>query len=70
MHMGAPALPHREDDRLEAPRRLRVDGFAATQAIRERGLPHIHVVALTANAIAGEREACLGTGMDDFVVRY
>lgn len=45
------------------------DGYQATIAIRQRESDgqHIPIVALTANAMKGEREVCLDVGMDDFV---
>ncbi len=48
-----------------------VDGFDATTLIRERerrlGRRHTPIVALTANAMAGDRDRCIAVGMDDYL---
>jgi CheY-like chemotaxis protein len=45
-----------------------IDGLEATRRIRGAvGGPQPRVIALTANVLAGEREACRAAGMDDYV---
>jgi signal transduction histidine kinase/CheY-like chemotaxis protein len=47
-----------------------MDGFETTQAIRETEKvsgQHITIIALTANAMQGDRERCLAVGMDGYV---
>jgi two-component system sensor histidine kinase/response regulator len=49
-----------------------MDGLAATRAIRESERSsgrHIVIVALTANVLDGDREACVEAGMDDFLAK-
>jgi CheY-like chemotaxis protein len=46
-----------------------IDGLTATRLIRERAGPQPRIVALTANALPGDREACLAAGMDGYLTK-
>ncbi|MBL9129822.1 MAG: response regulator [Verrucomicrobiaceae bacterium] len=49
-----------------------MNGFQATAAIRqieEKHGGHVPIIAMTANALKGDREQCIAAGMDDYVAK-
>lgn len=47
--------------------RNQMDGIEATKIIRKKGFSNIPIIALTAHAMKGDKDACLGAGTNDYI---
>ena len=50
-----------------------MDGLESTRKIRkfeeEKNIPKVPIVAMTGQAMEGDREKCLKMGMDDYIIK-
>jgi PAS domain S-box-containing protein len=46
-----------------------LDGLTATRMIRAQGFPDLPIIAMTAHALASERQKCLDAGMNDHLAK-
>lgn len=44
-----------------------IDGYETLKRIRQNKINHIPIVAVTAQAMIGDREKCLAAGADDYI---
>jgi CheY-like chemotaxis protein len=46
-----------------------LNGFEATRMLRDKGFDKLPIVAMTANAMKGDRKNCLAMGMNDYIAK-
>ena len=46
-----------------------MDGIRATEEIRKRGFDSVQIIAMTAQAMKGDREKCLAAGMNEYITK-
>jgi PAS domain S-box-containing protein len=46
-----------------------MDGYETTEIIRKNEIKHNIIIAMTANALIGDKEKCIAAGMDDYIAK-
>ncbi len=46
-----------------------MDGLEATKKVRGQAITQPFIIAMTANAMAEDREICISAGMDDYIAK-